>query len=129
MTKKFVCPILMIAACLIAGSAFSESLPKSAKRLSASDAKALYAGKSANWKKSKAYFSPDGKLFMIGKDKSWYGEGKWSVSGNKVCGKLKWTSVKGGKTGSNKDCWTWYRDGKRYLTSWSSEKKQEKRVL
>lgn len=84
MTKKFSRSILSIAFCLISGIAISETLPKSAKRLAASDARALYAGKSAIWKRTQAYFSPDGKLLMIGKDKSWYGEGKWSVSGNKV---------------------------------------------
>lgn len=38
---------------------------------------------------------------------------------------MKWTSVKDGKTGNNKDCWTWYRDGKRYLTFWSGEKNKK----
>jgi hypothetical protein len=60
---------------------------------------------------------------MVAKDHSWFGEGHWSVHGNKVCGSVKWTAVKTGKTGKGKpDCWTWYKAGDRYLDLWSGEK-------
>jgi len=61
----------------------------------------------------------------LGKNKKWFGEGTWSARGNKVCTKTKWTSIKDRKTGKDKTCWTWYKDGKRHLSLWSGDKNEK----
>lgn len=114
-------PALLVA--LMPVVSWAEELPKNAVPLNASELRELYAGKSANWTKTRAYFAPDGILLMHGKDKSWFGEGKWTVTGNEMCGKAKRTTVKDGATKiGGGECWTWYRVGKTYMTFWSGEK-------
>jgi hypothetical protein len=108
--------------CLGAGAANAEKLPKSAVKLTTEEAKMLYSGKTANWDKAMAYFSPDGTVTLHTKDKNYWSEGKWSAKGNKVCMATTWHDLKNRKQGTETECWTWYRDGKRYLTLWSGEK-------
>lgn len=104
-------------------AANADPLPKGAVKLTSAEAKAIYSGKTASWTDTLAYFAPNGRYLMIGKDKSWFGEGKWTVRGNKVCASIKWTNVKSGKTGAgDRDCWTWYKAGDRYLDLWSGDK-------
>lgn len=114
--------VATLAICTISASA--DQLSKQAVKFTAAEANAMYAGKSSNWSKARAYFAPDGTFWIIGKDKSWYGEGRWTVNDNKVCSSsLQWTSVKDGKTGKGDgDCWTWYKDGKRSMMYWSGDK-------
>src|SRR5690606_14318466 len=50
--------------------------------------------KSSNWSKSRAYFAPEGSYFLLRKDKSLYGEGRWTVRGNKICARFTWARVK-----------------------------------
>ena len=100
----------------------ADSLPKTAEKLTAAQAKALYAGKSSNWEKSRAYFAPDGTVSLFKKDKTVWAEGQWTVNGNKVCMSVNWHDLKDKSQGKHSDCWLWYRDGKRYLTLWSGEK-------
>ncbi|MEP9374974.1 DUF995 domain-containing protein [Mesorhizobium sp. KR1-2] len=101
--------------------ALSDPLPKGAVPLTADEVHAMYSGKSSNWSESRAYFAPDGTYLIFGKDKKWYGEGKWAVDGNKICANLTWKAA-GGKTGKADDCWTWYHNGSKYMTLWSGDK-------
>jgi hypothetical protein len=118
--KLAVCSL--VAICFSCSAAISETLPKSAIKISSTEAKSLYSGKSSNWKKARAYFSPDGRYLIVGKNKKWFAEGTWNTRGNKVCSKSKWTNIKDDKTGRSVNCWTWYKDGKRYLSLWSGDK-------
>lgn len=105
-----------------AASAFADKLPKDAVKLDPSELRSLYAGKSSNWSKSRAYFAPDGTYYLARKDKSLYAEGRWTVNGNKICANLSWVDVKTKKSGRHTDCWTWYKAGKTYWTLWSGDK-------
>ena len=121
----FVRPQLVISLCVFLplNAAYADKLPETATKLSPAEVKMLYAGKSSNWDSSKAYFAPDGTYLMVAKDKSWYGEGRWTVSGNKACASITWHTVKDGKSGKGKpDCWTWNKDGKKYWVLWSGDK-------
>ncbi|WP_406871796.1 DUF995 domain-containing protein [Aminobacter sp. P9b] len=120
--SKSIIGLSALVVVLIPVIGWAEELPKDAVPLTASEVRELYSGKSANWSRSRAYFAPDSTFLMHGKDKSWFGEGKWTVKGNEVCGKLKRTSVKDGKSNTGGDCWAWYRVGKKYMTFWSGEK-------
>lgn len=124
--SKSIIVLSAIMAALIPATSLADELPKNAVPLTASEARELYSGKTTNWSKSRAYFAPDNTYLMYGKNKTWYGEGTWTVDGNKVCGKIKTTSVKDGKSDTGGDCWTWYRVGKKYMTLWSGEKNQRK---
>lgn len=108
-----------IFASLLAGSAVAEELPADAVKMSAADLKKVYAGKSSNWTRSRTYFAPDGTIKWIRKDKSAYGDGKWTVKGNRVCMLLNWNDVDSKESGRSKDCWDWYRSGRKYMTLWS----------
>lgn len=99
-------------------SAQAKKLPETAVKLTAAETKALYSGKASNWRTSKAFFAPDGTFLLVKKDRSLIGEGKWTVKGNKVCTKAKWYSLKDGSSDNFWDCWTWYKDGRKYWTQW-----------
>ena len=107
---------------VVAGVASAERLPKDAVKLSPAEVKAIYAGKSSDWSKSRAYFAPDGTYTIVGKNSQWVGKGKWTVDGNKVCAGAVSQVVDGGKGREFTDCWTWYKHGKRHLVLWSGEK-------
>lgn len=114
--------IVLASICFMPGAS-ADPLPKGAVKLTAAEAKAIYSGKTANWTNALAYFAPDGRFLMVGKDKTWFGEGKWTVRKNKVCSSMTWTNVEKGKTGKGKaDCWTWYKAGDRYLDLWNGDK-------
>lgn len=85
--KKSILIMSAAMAALVPTMSLADALPKNAVPLTTAEARALYSGKSTNWSKSRAYFAPDNTALMYGKDKTWYGEGKWTVDGNKVCNK------------------------------------------
>lgn len=68
---------------LLSLPAQAESLPQTAVKPTAAEAKALYAGKSSNWDKSRAYFAPDGTISHFKKDKTVWSEGRWSARATK----------------------------------------------
>ena len=119
---KYVVYGLMTLSLSIGSIAFAEKLPKDAVKLKSSEVKAIYARKSANWKRWNGYFAPDGTLYEVKKDKSVIGKGKWSVSGNVICNNITWNNLSNGKSGKHKTCTKWYKSGKRYLSQWDGEK-------
>ncbi|MCR9282588.1 MAG: DUF995 domain-containing protein [Rhodobacteraceae bacterium] len=98
--------------------ASADKLPKSAEPLTATELSALYKGNSTNWKNSNAFFADDGRYLIIGKNQKWYGDGKWTVKGNKLCASMSWNTIDKKEGGKANDCWTWYKSGKKYLTHW-----------
>lgn len=46
--------------------------------------------------------------------------GRWSVNNNVVCMKVNWKAIKGSDKGTSTDCWTWFVQGKRLYTLWST---------
>lgn len=101
------------AATMMAGAAAADPLPADAKPLAAESLAAFYAGKTADWKTSKAYFAPDGTLKGINTENGasiyW---GKWTVKGNEVCMVNDWRNTQTGDSGGPAtDCWKWYVDG------------------
>ncbi|MCZ7860105.1 DUF995 domain-containing protein [Agrobacterium salinitolerans] len=113
--------IFTVIGCFSA-TALADRLPKDAMKLTQAEAQALYAGKSSEWSRSNAYFSPDGSYFIVGKSGNFAGQGKWSARDNEVCAEFQGKSLKEGKIHTGKDCWTWYRQGKKYWALWSGEK-------
>ena len=100
-------------------SASAGELPASAVKLSSAEIKALYSGKTADWSRSQAYFAPNGTTKNVSKQGKWVGNGTWTVRGNRICMKTKGTSFSSGKAWSVRDCWSWFRDGKKTWTLWS----------
>lgn len=100
---------------------WAETLPKGATKLTEQEVRSMYEGQSSDWKSTRAFFSADGSVVLVRKDKSLYGEGRWAVNGNKMCMTINWTRTETGKRGSTDDCYTWHRSGKRYLTRWSGD--------
>lgn len=102
-----------LAACLLsalslAGPAAAGPLPKDATPIAAGSLKSFYAGSTANWTNSTAYFAPDGTVrgIFTAKDGGRHAyDGTWRVKGNEVC-----MDTRGhGETGApNTDCWKWY---------------------
>jgi hypothetical protein len=111
--------VMLSALLVVAWSdiADAKKLPKNAAPMTADEVKALYAGNSAVWENSKAFFSPDGKtkgVFGKGKKRVAYA-GEWSVADNEVCMK---NSPKG-EAKVYTDCWKWWRVGDKTITLWS----------
>ncbi|MTH97298.1 DUF995 domain-containing protein [Roseibium sp. RKSG952] len=100
---------------LAPATALAGKLPDTAKPVSAAELTKIYSNKSTNWSKSRAYFAPDGAYYIIGKNKNWYGTGKWNVKGNRICARVKWRTVDRKDTGKALNCWTWYKDGRGYV--------------
>lgn len=110
---------------LFASGALADKLPKEAIELTADEVKAIYTGVSSDWKRSNAYFAPDGKYLSVAKSGNWHGEGKWDVKGNKVCADLVVRVPKENRSESVLNCWTWFKEGKTYWTLYSGEKDQK----
>jgi hypothetical protein len=113
----------LIASWFLATSSMADKLPKSAKPLTAEEITAMYAGHTAKWKGSNAWFAPDKSIKgLFGKklDEALY-FGTWSVTGNEVCMTNNSEDVKTKKKGGPfTDCWQWFRDDKKRLwTLWS----------
>jgi hypothetical protein len=120
---------IITAAFLLAASAIAalaDDMPKGAVKLTSAEVTAVYSGKTIKWLDGNdgdaiAYFAPGGVILMYGPKKDWYGEGKWTASGNKVCQHITWHAVKDGKSGSTTPhCWTYVRDPKGKLWSYYS---------
>jgi len=106
------------------GVASADPLPGDAKPLSAKSIQKIYAGSTAHWSTSTAYFAPDGTI------KATYGKGakqgifwgKWQVKGNEIC-MSGLTGIGPGDTETwtnGGDCWKWWVDGaKKPVTLWS----------
>ena len=114
--------LTMAVLCSFAGGALGERRPKDTTKLSADEVRKIYSGKTSNWSRSNAYFSPDGSYFLVGKNGNFVGKGDWTVSDNAVCASFQVRGVKDGGTKNVKDCWTWFKQGKKYWTFWSGEK-------
>jgi hypothetical protein len=74
----------------------------------------LYSGKTAQWSRSSAYFSPDNTIKgVFGKPKvETTFKGRWTVTGNEIC--MEGTSARSGRTVT--DCWKYWRAGKDIFT-------------
>jgi Protein of unknown function (DUF995) len=122
--NKTPCTLLLTASAMMAANvSLADTLPDNAMKLTATEARSLYAGRSSNWSEARAYFAPDGTYLIHAKDKTWFGEGRWTARGNKVCAEARFTSVKDGtkSNGGKVHCWTWYKAGKKYVSIWSGE--------
>jgi hypothetical protein len=91
--------------------ATADPLPPDARPVSGKSLAKIYAGRTAEWSESKAYFAPDGSLKGIhtggGTTLFW---GKWTVKGNEVCMQNSYRNLQTGKTGSGlRDCWAWWQ--------------------
>ncbi|MCJ8517998.1 hypothetical protein ABID21_001124 [Pseudorhizobium tarimense] len=106
---------------IFAGQTIAASLPKGASELPSDEVKAMYAGKSADWKSVRVYFDPEGTAKLVRKDKKAYGEGQWTVSGNQMCMTINPIDVAKGKRKAIKDCYSWYQSGGRYFMRWSGD--------
>ncbi|MBL4783808.1 MAG: DUF995 domain-containing protein [Cohaesibacteraceae bacterium] len=82
--------------------AMSHTLSPKAKKLSSAQVKKIYSGKTANWKRTKGYFAPDGTFLSWHRKNKHYVVGKWKVNGNKTCKSGTWHAPSSGETGSMK---------------------------
>lgn len=105
----------------VTNPSLSATLPKDASELSGEEVRAMYAGKSAEWKSVRVYFAPDGSAKLVRKDKKGYGEGKWSVSGNQMCMTITPVDLAKGKRDPIKDCYSWHKAGTKYFMRWSGD--------
>jgi hypothetical protein len=102
---------LATAVSIFATTAIADPLPKDAKPVAAKSLIKIYAGKTADWSTSKAFFAADGTIKGIntsnGTSIYW---GKWTAKGNEVCMVNSWKDTGTGKTGDGaKDCWKWWQ--------------------
>lgn len=109
---------IMLAAVTTASAA---TLPKGATELSSAEVKAMYEGKSSDWKSVKVFFAPDGSAKMVRKDKKAYGDGKWTVSGNKMCLSINAVQVADKSNRTVDDCYSWFRSGDKHFMRWSGD--------
>lgn len=116
--------IVAIILGLLALPGWAEPLPKGAKPLSARQITGLYAGNSAKWETSMAYFAPDKTITGVyGKPASDTCTGTWKVTKNRICMTNTPVNIKSGKrdTRTYTDCWTHYSDNGRVLTSYYND--------
>lgn len=126
MVRRSVFSLLCLGVMLAASPIMAKKLSKNAKALNAAQVKTIYAGKTATWSRSKAYFAPDGTFYLIGKKKGWYGQGKWTVRKNKMCWSMTVHIMKDGKKRKKKNqCTKWVIDGKKYLSLWHESDKKD----
>ncbi|MCT4657385.1 MAG: DUF995 domain-containing protein [Cohaesibacter sp.] len=106
-------------ACLMLAStpSFAAKLSAGAKKVSATELKKIYSGKSVFWSKTVGYFKPDGSFYARKKNNSLFVIGKWRVSKGKMCRSGKWYNLKTGKKGSfSNNCMLWMKDGGKLWT-------------
>jgi hypothetical protein len=114
MIKKII--ILVVAGLMTftAGVAFAKNkgkLPKGAVPLSAEEVKAIYVGKTIDWKPAKAYWSADGTTigyYPVKGDEA-FAEGTWSVNGNELCYENTWHGKDKTKPFNEKRCSKYYK--------------------
>jgi hypothetical protein len=112
-----VAPVVL-AAVLLCGGALGEPLPQGAKPASSATVVNSYSGRTAVWKDSDVYFAPDGTAKgVLGKPKiTGVLMGTWAVSGNEIC----LYAFRQNEGASFRDCYKYWRDGKRLVTLWSA---------
>ena len=118
---------LKVAACCAGLTAalispvLADQLPKGAKPVSSAELEKIYAGKTADWSsKVRAYFAPDKTVRGFNLEGEVTYTGRWSVKENAVCMKVNWKAIKGADSGTGTDCWTWFFQGKKLYTLWST---------
>ena len=95
MSKNLIVIVTLAVAAFTPSDAFANNegkLPKDSLPLSAEETKAVFAGKTIDWKPAKAYWSADGTItgYYPVKGQEGFGEGKWSVNGNELCYDMAW---------------------------------------
>lgn len=95
MSKYLIVIAALSVTTLISNVAFAKNqgkLPKDSLPLSAEETKAIFAGKTIDWKPAKVYWSADGTLtgYYPTKGDEGFGEGKWFVNGNELCYDMTW---------------------------------------
>jgi hypothetical protein len=95
----------------------ADQLASTATPMSSDAISKIYSGKTAVWKSSEMYFSPDGTVKgLYGKPKPTSPfSGTWSVNGNELCATVAFSD----KPTTYTDCWKWWTDGKKLVTLWS----------
>lgn len=110
-----ICALMLVNTPLSAAT-----LPNGANELP-SNVKAMYQGKSAEWKSVRIFFAPDGSAKMVRKDRKAFGEGSWTVAGNKMCLSINTIRVTDKKKDTVKDCYSWFKSGDKYFMRWSGD--------
>ena len=124
--NRFITYAFCLAATGIAAHpSLSATLPEGSSELSGEEVKAMYAGKSAEWKSVRIYFAPDGSAKLVRKDKKGYGEGKWDVSGNEMCMTITPVDLAKGQREPIKDCYSWHKAGTKYFMRWSGDEDKD----
>ncbi|MGP4671128.1 DUF995 domain-containing protein [Agrobacterium salinitolerans] len=113
--------VFVIATFLFGGMATADNLPQQAVKLTSQEVVAIYSGKTIEWRRSRAVFSPDGTFLLVGKNDEFVASGTWSVRENELCASYELMDLKGSSTKKGKDCWAWYREGKKYWTLWNGD--------
>ncbi|MCF1709102.1 DUF995 domain-containing protein [Tabrizicola sp. J26] len=109
---------------LIALPVAADPLPPNAKPLSSKQIEKLYSGNSAVWDRSMVYFAPDKTTKgVFGKPPSATYTGKWKITKNKLCMTNSPVNIKTGEASKKTytDCWTFFTDGDRVLTSYYND--------
>jgi len=121
---KHVFKHLMLATIAVGlcSPAMAYTLSSKAKKLSSAQVKKIYAGKTANWKRTKGYFAPDGTFLIWHRKNKHYVVGKWKVSRNRMCKSGTWYDPSSGETSPmKKDCTKWVIDKKKYWSLWDGD--------
>ncbi len=119
MQKGFTASVAIMIA--TATAAFAVTLPSDATELSPAEVKAMYEGKTSDWKSVRVFFAPDGSAKMVRKDKKAYGEGRWTVAGNKMCLSINAIQVSDKKNRTVDDCYSWFKSGSKHFMRWSGD--------
>lgn len=115
--------IILVAIALSVGPSAAEKLPPDAKPMSSQELKAIFAGNSQIWQKSRVYFAPDMTTKgLYGAPVTHSFSGKWNVKGNTICMNNKSIDVKSKKSDGKTytDCWKFFKSGKRVLSLYSN---------
>jgi hypothetical protein len=107
MSVKFMCTTIVAALVVVTQGANGETLPSTAKPMTAQEVTDLYSGKTKVFAHSSMYFAPD--HHVIGAAQGKPVKGTWSVSSNELCLQTK---------GGGKDCWKWWSDSGRPIALW-----------
>lgn len=94
-------------------------LPRGAQPYTAVELERLYAGQTAVWDHSLAFFAPDHRIKGIFRGRIIYW-GHWSVKGNEICMVNQgYDPARHARFQVQPDCWKWWHDGKRAITLYS----------
>lgn len=90
--------VFVIATFLFGGMATADNLPQQAVKLTSQEVVAIYSGKTIEWRRSRAVFSPDGTFLLVGKNDEFVASGTWSVRENELCASYELMDLKGSST-------------------------------